>query len=556
MIKPFIANILNILNLIKKSISSDKYILLYAKINNKSNYEKIINLCQQFDESSPMNIEHLNSIKNRIENFNQFYQKICEQKKSILILCTDNLQKKIEDINKLLEKIINDYFFKLINENQIIEDIKLINVNNYDDRYQIISLYLQYLIKFKKLNLIDKKNFNKIIPDICLLVVDLKLEKIAKHFEQEFKEEFLNYPRTDFLINYITEKYDRKNYDYVLPKLSNKEINELIEKYLNEEKNYPQSQLLIVLKTHKNNKKSYIILDKNKKNIDNLYEKYENLDYYDFYMKETIKYENYLGKNFFAKHTKTENEKILYIESQIYIDPIYVLKNSSYDSYLFCFEKMFKKVIHEIENTKQATGYDILQFFAQLARQINVFIEKKFFSFQTFIDNLIFEINSLIKQKGYLHRFEFCHFSDYNKDALLNCLKIFLGIECLIKQYQDYIKDWSRQEQLKSKNEKIYDYQNCLNRNYSFKFKNLKGLNDKKIFSKLESRCLSYLLYNEQDDKEESLALRNRYAHNIVFYEKNIRNINQFNFCIGLFILINILIKIKYDINENLKSIN
>lgn len=138
----------------------------------------------------------------------------------------------------------------------------------------------------------------------------------------------------------------------------------------------------------------------------------------------------------------------------------------------------------------------------------------------------------------------------------MNCLKIFLGTECLIKQYQDYIKDWSKQEQLKSKNEKIYDYQNCLNRNYSFKFKNLKGLNDKTIFSELESRCLSYLLYNEQDDKEESLALRNRYAHNIVFYEKNIRNINQFNFCIGLFILINILIKIKYDINENLKSIN
>ena len=132
--------------------------------------------------------------------------------------------------------------------------------------------------------------------------------------------------------------------------------------------------------------------------------------------------------------------------------------------------------------------------------------------------------NFLIKQKGYLYTFEFCHFGDYQQDSLLNCLKLFLGMENLIKQYQDNIQDWKENINQKRNN------CNFKNRKYNFEFKKLKNLNNENMFSELETNCISYLLNNDENNVgKESLGLRNSYAHNIIYYETRIKE-NQNNF--------------------------
>lgn len=452
----------------------------------------------------------------------------------------------------------------------------IMNVNNHltCQLYNIFLYYLFYFLKEKKnINLINKlkEKFNYIFPDELLIsankFANLQLNQILDiYFESQFKNWFLKKQNIELALYKVlnTKKFiiPKKINDYDKQKMIKKFIDSLSKKNISDF-NKHDKYVLTLLKIKVNKKE---ILLPNKKieekiknlNIETNIESYSIKKFYNIDDKICFEFRNDCNNVFSMKDNKAK----CILNKKEHLSSF----NSTSHTQDFFREFFYMLYVHVSELYLYD---DIINIFYYCAQYFAFLIENDVFNFNKFIQELIDEINILIKQKKYSQEFKFFNFKNCcwknDQSVFFSCLKIFIGIDLLMKQYSNFVAKINHET-----NKHKYIIPNTLVNNDERinpqKFCELKSLNEERLFDDTEINFLTCLYNSEKNlkgkykDENNSdiylftspLQLRNQYVHNALYWENRFED-NKINFCIGLLILVFILFRIKDDINKNLK---
>lgn len=167
---------------------------------------------------------------------------------STLVISKDEIDYFNNSFNNYMRKYLSSK-----TEKEFLDDLRRIREKELNTFF-----YFDLLLKFGKFENVSEDCVDIIITEHLIPIYHMLYnKKFSKKYENVLKKRIFEEERG---IEYWTEKYDfhkEDKYKYYLPKLSEDEIDFLIDKYLSSQFRNPNH--LNALKTHKNNKDSYII---------------------------------------------------------------------------------------------------------------------------------------------------------------------------------------------------------------------------------------------------------------------------------------------------------